>query len=117
MLGRLRDLIISGGENIHPLEVESAVSEHPAVAECAAFGLPHAEWGEAVAVAIVLRPGPQLSMELLHQHLAGRLARFKWPRHVLFVDALPKTALGKLQRQALVIIARSAAMGPGSSPG
>ncbi len=117
VLGRVRDLIISGGENIHPLEVESAVNGHFAVAECAAFGLPHAEWGETVAVAIVLRPGAQLSQEQLNQHLASGLARFKWPRHVLFVEALPKTALGKVQRRALVDLAASGGMDPGSSPG
>ena len=94
-------MIISGGENIHPVEIESALAEHPAVAECAAFGLPHEEWGETVAVAIVLKPGAQLAREALRQHLDGRLARFKLPRHVIFVDSLPKTALGKLQRSAL----------------
>lgn len=117
VVGRARDLIISGGENIHPHEVESAVGEHPAVAECAAFSLPHAQWGESVGVAIVLRPGMSLSQELLLQHLAGRLARFKWPRRVLFVEALPKTALGKVQRHALVELAASGGMDPGSSPG
>jgi fatty-acyl-CoA synthase len=105
IVGRARDLIISGGENIHPLEIEDAVGEHPAVAECAAFGLPHAQWGEAVAVAIVLRPGAQLSPQALAQHLEGRLARFKQPRCVLFVQALPKTALGKLQRGKLAGLA------------
>ena len=101
IVGRARDLIISGGENIHPLEIESAVGEHPAVAECAAFGLPHPRWGEAVAVAIVLRPGAELTPEALRRHLNGRLARFKLPGRVFFVDSLPKTALGKLQRAAL----------------
>ena len=117
LVGRASDLIISGGENIHPAEVESALSEHPAVAECAAFGLPHAQWGEAVAAAIVLRPGAQLSLELLRQYLELRLARFKWPRSVLFVEALPKTALGKVQRRALVSLAESGGKDPRSRPG
>lgn len=108
VVGRARDLIISGGENIHPLEVETALGEHPAVAECAAFGLPDAQWGQAVAVAVVLHPGAQLSQDALRAHLAGRLARFKLPRRVFFVAALPKTALGKLQRQALAGMAASA---------
>jgi fatty-acyl-CoA synthase len=99
--GRARDLIISGGENIHPLEIEGALAGHPAVAECAAFGLPDAQWGEAVALAVVLHAGALLSGEELRGHLAGRLARFKLPRHVFFVDALPRTALGKLQRAEL----------------
>lgn len=101
VVGRARDLIISGGENIHPLEIETAVGEHPAVAECAAFGLPHDEWGESVAVGIVLHGGARLSSQELDAHLDGRLARFKLPRRVFFVQALPRTALGKLRRGAL----------------
>ena len=105
IVGRAKDLIISGGENIHPLEIEAAIGEHPAVAECAAFGLPDAQWGEAVAVAIVLHSGAQLSQESLRQHLDGRLARFKLPRRVFFVASLPRTALGKLRRNALAVLA------------
>jgi fatty-acyl-CoA synthase len=101
VVGRSKDLIISGGENIHPLEIETALATHAAVAECAAFGLPDAEWGEAVAVAVVLNAGAALSGENLRGHMAARLARFKLPRHVFFLDALPKTALGKLQRAEL----------------
>jgi fatty-acyl-CoA synthase len=101
VVGRSKDLIISGGENIHPLEIETALGEHAAVAECAAFGLPDAQWGEAVAVAVVLHQGASLSEAEVREHLAARLARFKLPRHVAFVDALPKTALGKLQRAEL----------------
>ena len=105
VVGRARDLIISGGENIPPLEIEAALCEHPAVAECAAFGLADPRWGEAVAVAVVLHPGAALSDDALRAHLAGRLARFKLPRRVFFVQALPKTALGKLQRTALKALA------------
>jgi fatty-acyl-CoA synthase len=104
VVGRVRDLIISGGENIHPLEIETALGEHSAVAECAAFGLQDPQWGEAVAVAVVLHAGAQLSDRALREHLAGRLARFKLPRRVFFVEALPKTALGKLQRGALMAL-------------
>ena len=103
--GRSSDLIISGGENIHPLEIEAALCAHPAVAECAAFGLNDARWGEAVAVAVVLHVGAALSDDALRDHLAGRLARFKLPRRVFFVEALPKTALGKVQRAALKALA------------
>jgi fatty-acyl-CoA synthase len=115
VVGRSRDLIISGGENIHPLEIEAALGEHPAVAECAAFGLADAQWGEAVAVAVVLHAGAQLSHDALREHLAGRLARFKLPRRVFFVQALPKTALGKLQRQALASMAASGSGIPGQA--
>jgi fatty-acyl-CoA synthase len=114
-VGRAKDLIISGGENIHPLEIETAIGAHPAVAECAAFGLPDPQWGEAVAVAIVLQAGAQLSAQGLREHLAGRLARFKQPRRVFFVEALPKTALGKLRRQALASMAASQEWIPGQA--
>ena len=101
VVGRSKDLIISGGENIHPLEIETALNTHEAVADCAAFGLQDPQWGEAVAVAVVLRAGASLSAGELREHLAGRLARFKLPGRVVFVDALPRTALGKLQRGEL----------------
>lgn len=101
IVGRGKDLIISGGENIHPAEIESVLAEHPAVAECAAFGLPDAQWGEAVAVAVVFKPGLQADEEALRAHLAARLARYKLPRRWLWLPALPKTALGKVQRGEL----------------
>src|SRR5690606_16046270 len=93
--------IISGGENIHPAEVEQALMQHPAVAECAAFALPDARWGEIVAMAVVLRAGQEASEEDLLAHLQQRLARFKLPRRWFFREALPKTALGKVQRNVL----------------
>jgi fatty-acyl-CoA synthase len=99
IVGRARELIISGGENIHPAEIEQALAAHPAVAECAAFGLPDAHWGEIVAVAVVLRAPAQ--EQVLRAHLAERLARFKQPRRWVFVEQLPKTALGKVQRSVL----------------
>ncbi|ROZ62938.1 class I adenylate-forming enzyme family protein [Ramlibacter sp. WS9] len=101
VVGRAKDLIISGGENIHPAEIEAILAEHPTVAECAAFGLPDAEWGEVVAVAVVCQPGLAATERELKAHLAGRLARFKLPRRWFFMDLLPKTALGKIQRGAL----------------
>lgn len=101
IVGRARDLVISGGENIHPAEIEAALALHPDVLECAAFGVPHPRWGEAVAVALVLREGAGASDDDLREHLAARLARYKLPRHWVRVAALPKTALGKVQRGAL----------------
>jgi fatty-acyl-CoA synthase len=101
VVGRSKDLIISGGENIHPAEIEEALSTHPAVAECAAFGLQDAHWGEIVAVALVLRPGAEADDAQLRAYLEGRIARYKVPRKWLWVDALPKTALGKVQRGQL----------------
>jgi fatty-acyl-CoA synthase len=99
IVGRARDLVISGGENIHPAEVEQALAEHPAVAECVAFGLPDARWGEVVAMAVVVRR--PVNEEELRAHLAQRLARFKLPRRWFFLAELPKTALGKVQRGEL----------------
>jgi len=104
IVGRAKELIISGGENIHPAEIEAPLAEHPDVLECAAFGVPDAQWGEAVAVALVLRPGARCTDEELRQHLAARLARYKLPRHWVRVEALPKTALGKVQRPALAAL-------------
>jgi fatty-acyl-CoA synthase len=101
IVGRARDLIISGGENIHPAEVELALAEHPAIAECAAFGMPDAQWGEIVAVAVVLQAGATATQQDLTDHLQRRLARFKLPRRWFFRASLPKTALGKLQRAQL----------------
>jgi fatty-acyl-CoA synthase len=101
IVGRAKDLIITGGENVHPAEVETALAAHPAVAECAAFGLPDAQWGEVVAAAVVLKPGTHADEAVMRAHLEGRLARFKQPRRWLWLDALPKTALGKVQRGAL----------------
>jgi fatty-acyl-CoA synthase len=105
IVGRARDLIISGGENVHPAEVEAALAAHPAVAECAAFGWPDAQWGEVVAAAVVLKAGAHADEAVLRAHLETRLARFKQPRRWLWLDALPKTALGKVQRPALVRLA------------
>ncbi|MES2937238.1 MAG: AMP-binding protein [Pseudomonadota bacterium] len=101
IVGRIKDLIISGGENIHPAEIENALAEHPAVAECAAFGLPDAQWGEVVAVAVVRNPGAQADEAVLAAYLAQRIARYKLPRRWVWMDALPKTALGKVQRKLL----------------
>jgi fatty-acyl-CoA synthase len=102
IVGRAKDLIISGGENIHPAEIEHALALHPAVAECAAFALPDANWGELAAVAVVLVAGASASEDDLRRHLQQRLARFKIPRRWFFRAALPKTALGKVQRHVLV---------------
>lgn len=101
IVGRAKELIISGGENIHPMEIESALMQHPAVLECAAFGVKDAQWGEAVAIAVVCKPGVRADEAALREHLAQRIARYKLPRHWYWLEALPKTALGKVQRSRL----------------
>jgi fatty-acyl-CoA synthase len=105
IVGRAKDLIISGGENIHPAEIESVLAEHPAVAECAAFAIADEKWGEAVAAAVVLAPGYRASELELSAYLEGRLARFKQPRRWLWLSSLPKTALGKVRRNVLAQLA------------
>jgi acyl-CoA synthetase (AMP-forming)/AMP-acid ligase II len=103
IVGRARDIIRSGGESIAPPEVEAAVAEHPAVAECAVVGIPDASWGEIVCAAVVLRPGASLTLEDLQAHCSGRLARFKQPRRLEPVDELPRTpATRQVQRTLLV---------------
>jgi long-chain acyl-CoA synthetase len=97
--GRLKEIIISGGENISPEEVEAALGSHPAVAEAAVFGLPDPRWGEIVAAAVIARQ--PVTAEALAEHVGERLARFKRPRRIWFVEALPKTAAGKVRRLEL----------------
>lgn len=101
LIDRSKDMIIAGGENIYPKEIEDVIYERSEVAECAVFGIPHDKWGEVPAAFVMLRPGAVLSEETLVDHCAGRLARFKRPRHVEFVDGFPKTPIGKIQKNIL----------------
>jgi O-succinylbenzoic acid--CoA ligase len=103
--GRKADTIVSGGENVAPVEVEAILLEHPAVADAAVLGRPDPEWGEAVVARVVLRPGTTLAAgsasEELRQHCASLLAPFKVPKTVELVDALPRGTTGKLLRREL----------------
>jgi fatty-acyl-CoA synthase len=101
VVGRSKELIISGGENIHPAEIENLVATLPGVAECAVVGLPDERWGEVPVLVVVPQPGALLDEAALLGALAGRLARFKLPRRVVLQAELPKTALGKLRRPEL----------------
>jgi acyl-CoA synthetase (AMP-forming)/AMP-acid ligase II len=98
---RLRDMVISGGENIYPAEIESVLSRHPDVADCAVIGVPDARWGETVKAIVVLAPDAQYDPDALIAYLQGRLARYKCPRTVEFVDALPRNATGKVLKRVL----------------
>jgi malonyl-CoA/methylmalonyl-CoA synthetase len=98
--GRARELIISGGFNVYPREVEDVLAAHPGVAEAAVLGLPDADLGEAVT-AVVVRRDPTLTGQALVEHCRARLAAFKKPRLVRFVDALPRNAMGKVQKHLL----------------
>ena len=99
ILQRRDDLIISGGENIYPAEVEAALRQHPAVAEALALGLPDAEWGQRPAAIIETRAGHTVTAEAIIAFAREHLAGYKVPRRIAFVDALPRTASGKLQRR------------------
>ncbi len=101
IVGRLKDMYISGGENVYPAEIESVVHAHPDVAEAAVFGIPHPTWGEAGCAAVVLRPGAHLDAGVLRDWLKQRLAGYKVPRRIEFVDSLPTTGAGKLDKRAL----------------
>jgi fatty-acyl-CoA synthase len=104
VMGRAKDMIISGGENIYPAEIENLLLQHPSVIECSVVGQVDARWGEVAVAVLVLQPDAPVGSEWAapFQHfLDGRLARYKWPRRWLRVDALPKTALGKVQKAAL----------------
>jgi O-succinylbenzoic acid--CoA ligase len=99
--GRLGDLIVSGGENVQPDEVEQVLLRHPGVADAAAVGRPDPEWQEAVTAVVVLRNGADVSPEELHAHCAETLAGYKVPKRFEFVAELPRTASGKLLRREL----------------
>jgi fatty-acyl-CoA synthase len=98
---RLKDVIISGGENISSVEVEGVLLRHPAVQEVAIVGLPHERWGEAPEAFVVLKAGATATAEELRQFARNHLAHFKAPQGVTFVQELPKTATGKVQKYLL----------------
>ncbi|MEU9736017.1 long-chain fatty acid--CoA ligase [Streptomyces sp. NPDC048002] len=96
IVDRVKDMYVSGGENVYPAEVEDALLTHPAVAECAVIGVPDAVWGEVGRAVLVLRPGADASEDDILGHLRGRLAKYKIPKSLVLTDALPRTASGKI---------------------
>jgi acyl-CoA synthetase (AMP-forming)/AMP-acid ligase II len=101
LTGRLKELINRGGEKVSPLEVDEVLMDHPAVAQCLTFALPHTNLGEEVAAAIVLREGLAAKETELRAFCGTRLAAFKVPRRIVFLTEIPKGATGKLQRIGL----------------
>ena len=99
ILQRRADLIVSGGENIYPAEVENVIRLHPAVEEAIVFGILDAQWGQSVAAIIEFRAGASVSAEEITDFARGRLAAYKIPRMIAFVDSLPRAASGKIQRR------------------
>jgi fatty-acyl-CoA synthase len=98
---RIKDMIISGGENVYAAEVESVLLEHPAVANAAAVGAPDERWGEIVVAVLVLKPGHSLTLEALVAFCGPRLARYKLPKRLRIVDEMPLNGAGKIVKQTL----------------
>jgi len=101
IVDRMKDVIISGGENVYPAEVEDVIYGHPDVAECAVIGVPDDRWGEVGRAIVVRRAGAALDEQALLAHLDGRLARYKLPRSVVFADGLPRSGAGKVLKAEL----------------
>lgn len=101
LVDRAKDMMISGGENVYPKEIEDALYELEQVAECAVFGIPDDKWGEVPAAYVLLHEGAELSEAAIIAHCEQRLARFKRPRLVKFVNDFPKTPIGKIQKNLL----------------
>ena len=101
--GRLKDMVISGGENVYPAEIESVLHDHPAVLEAAVVGVPDEQWGEACAAFVVLREGSVATADELQAHCRERLARFKVPKTFAFLPALPRSGMGKVLKDRLAV--------------
>jgi acyl-CoA synthetase (AMP-forming)/AMP-acid ligase II len=99
LTGRKSDMIISGGENVYPTEVENVIYAHPAVLECSVVAMPDERWVEIVHAVIVVRNEAQVSAEEIIEHCHRTLAGYKCPKKVTFVESLPKTAIGKISRK------------------
>ncbi|MEV4476189.1 long-chain fatty acid--CoA ligase [Nonomuraea sp. NPDC049504] len=120
VVDRVKDMFISGGENVYPAEVEAAIFEHPAVAEVAVLGAPDAKWGEVGRAFLVLRPGAHVTAGELRDFLRPRLAAYKIPAHVEVVGDLPKTGSGKIHKprlRGLPLPADALRPGPGGGHG
>jgi long-chain acyl-CoA synthetase len=102
IVDRKKDLIIRGGYNVYPREIEEVLYEHPAVAEAAVIGLPHPALGEEVGAAVALKPGASVTAEELRDYVKAQVAAYKYPRHVWIADALPKGPTGKIQKRDIV---------------
>jgi fatty-acyl-CoA synthase len=101
IVDRTKDMIVTGGFNVYPREIEDIVGQHPAVSQVAVIGVPHPKWGEAVKALVVLRPGHTAKAEELISMVAERKGSFQAPKNVEFIDAIPQTPLGKPDKKAL----------------
>jgi long-chain acyl-CoA synthetase len=103
IVDRKKEMIIRGGYNVYPREIEEVIYEHPAVREVAVIGVPHRELGEEVGAAVVLKPGAEATEEELRAFVKNLVAGYKYPRHVWFVDELPKGSTGKILRRMIEV--------------
>jgi fatty-acyl-CoA synthase len=101
--GRDDDMIVSGGENVYPGEVEELLLAHPQIIDAAVLAVPDADFGQRLRAFVVLMPGADLDADAVRDHVKARLARFKVPRDVLFRDAIPRNPAGKVARQQLPV--------------
>ena len=101
IVDRAKDLIIRGGYNVYPREVEEVIYEHPDVVEAAVVGVPHEHYGEEIAAYVVLSPGAKADSESLTEWIKERVAAYKYPRTIEFIEALPKGATGKILKREL----------------
>jgi acyl-CoA synthetase (AMP-forming)/AMP-acid ligase II len=98
---RIKDMIVTGGENVYSVEVENAVSKHPAVLQCAVIGVPDDKWGELVHACVVPRPGAQVTLEELQEHCKALIANYKIPRGLELLAELPLSGAGKILKNQL----------------
>jgi long-chain acyl-CoA synthetase len=108
IVDRKKEIIIRGGFNVYPREVEEVLYQHPAVREAAVLGTPDDELGEEVVAAVVVKPGCQATEEELREFVRAQIAAYKYPRHIWFLPELPKTATGKILKRELRVPARTA---------
>jgi acyl-CoA synthetase (AMP-forming)/AMP-acid ligase II len=101
VVDRIKDMIITGGENVYSAEVENALAAHPGVASCAVIGVPDDEWGERVHAVVVLAAGAEATADALRKHVKAQIAGYKAPRTVEFVDALPISGAGEVLKREL----------------
>jgi len=102
ILGRKKDMFISGGENVYPAEVEQALTAHPSVLEAAVIGVPDLKWQEVGKAFVVAKPGAAVDTDQLLAFCRDRIARYKVPKSIEFVSELPKNSMGKVQKRDLV---------------
>ena len=103
IVDRKKELIIRGGYNVYPREIEEVIYEHPAVREAAVVGIPHPELGEEIGAAVALKAGADVGEAELREFVRAQVAAYKYPRHVWFVDELPKGATGKILKRAIEV--------------